>query len=340
MLLNIDIAHQNDALTTRAEYRRSISIRDTVAIEIAELTDGDAPVAVSWADREGNMHHTRWYGGRHYRPYSGPIGPDDVVAALAELTATPGSIPDLTEGYFNPPVGNTYAFGDRRIVEYNAEARNLAVASAMEFGDDCIIVDGRVYLACGTPRFLLGYLRPEVSTEIPPVGSRVAGRKRKHDAKKDQWFHSHRYPLDDEAGARTALAVLFDIHGIREYVFPDVTIHIAESLHANDDYPRLREAAEFLMDNISYHRKFSRMPPPFLRAIAEVSEAAWEADGEPADSERLANALEAAAGDIAAVDPEGLAFLPQIVWRIREAARRHFDSEIGFEFTGAKRFVP
>jgi hypothetical protein len=328
MLLNVEIAHSNHALTARAEVPRYISLRDTVTLEIAEVAGADAPIAVSWVNAKGETGHTRWYGGRHFSPYSGPLDNDAALDALIGLATAPAELEGLTDGYFNAPAGNTFTVGDKRLVEFDQEARNAALACAKDFGEDCIIVDGAIYLACGTPRFVLGYLSVEVSTEVVPGHRRVGGHRRPHDAKNPQWFYSNRYGLEDEAGASGALAALYDIHGIRQYVFPTVEVAIPESIHTDDDYPRLREAAVFLIDNLSFRNRFSKMHPAFLRAVADVSEAAWEENGAPADPERLAHALDAAGRIIATQDPDGCVYPPQIIWRVEEASRRYFEGEI------------
>lgn len=83
---------------TGAGRHQKARVHEVVEIEMAEATETDAPVAVSWndtpdriqadhwgADPVGGEAHTRWHGGAHWRPLlvtelDGSVGGSPVLA--------------------------------------------------------------------------------------------------------------------------------------------------------------------------------------------------------------------------------------------------------------------
>lgn len=323
MQLDLEIAYWARGRTKRSDHPKNLSLKENVSLQISEVADHDAPIAVTWEDCDG-PGHTRWYGGRHYSPYKGPHSPETL---LRTLTMTPCDIEDITVGYFEFPTRASLLAGDASIVEIDEGARRSALQSAKEWEDDCLIVDGRIYMACATPQYAVNYVNVKVSTKHVRQGHRAVSNKRPHEAGTVNWFYGDRHDLTEPDGVTATLGA---IYGYRAFSVPDVQISIPESLQTTNNYARLREAAVFLMDNLQY-QKISDAHPAVLRGLATISEAMWGQNPLDGDPDLLAEALDTARRDIAAVDTDGRIYLPQIMWRVAEAVRRHFDSDISFD---------
>ena len=335
MRFTFDIAHSNSVMTKYAQYPRTVSIKQTLSVDLPEVSGDEAPIAVTWQSRHG-PRHTRWHSCRHYRMVSVQTHGSDVGRILSAVSE--GFPPDgVTKGYMDFPHDNSYEIDDRRIVQMDQEASAAALRGVRDWEDDCLVIDGELHLACSVPRLLLAHTGISISTDKMFPERRLGGMLRPHEASASNWFENERFDLGDEQAAMRAAGVWF---GGGADILPHFEIILPQSLPVSPSGPRLVEAALAFMDTLDDYNKTRSTHPSLLRTAADLADLIWDREPQEIDEDGLGEALETALTTIARADPEGRLYTRAFVSRVEEAVRRHFDSEIGIEPSPAGRAFP
>ncbi|MCZ7861854.1 hypothetical protein O9X98_10745 [Agrobacterium salinitolerans] len=164
---------------TGAGRHQKARVHEVVEIKIAEATETDAPVAVSWNDAPdrvqadiwgyypvGGEAHTRWFDGAHWRP----------LLANEVLKGSDGSSPDLTidavlglaasKNPYHPFLGNWYPHSPavpKKLPEGEAEdrfgtltstQRGAVIKMAKEKFQHLLLVGDTVYVKCPEPKIV------------------------------------------------------------------------------------------------------------------------------------------------------------------------------------------
>lgn len=342
MILTFDLSHNNNGLTKTALYPRSLSIIETVTYDIKEISGWEAPVAVEWEAIPGNWlaihgdepRATRWFAGRHFRECAVPeVGSDS--AALFELVRSGcGNIQGLTRGYMDASDFGAIRLGDRRIKELDEAARTTALASAAQWAEDCIVIDGRVFLACGTPRLLISQTGAEITTKHAARTTRRGPARRPHEADPRHCFENHHFDLKDAQVATEAGALWY---GEQAGVHAAFDIHIPESLPTSPTWPRLREAAAAIMSKID-EQGIAKTDPAVLRSLTPIAEIMWRDDED--DMDNLADSIQEICATARAADRSGREFTKTFLAIMESSVSRHYDAEISLDLLETRNPTP
>lgn len=333
MQVTFELAHRNGAAKTRAAIgTRAMILSEPVTLEIAEATERDAPVAVSWTDREGGAVHTRWYDGRHFRPVETEYDAADLLGFLPPVNHPSEYYPvkGFTRGFLAPTNLSTVNISDRKLEHYDQAARQRGLANASEWARNCLIVDGKMYMACAEPRYTVASWGIEVETNWPAGQGELSNEHRPNTINYSEWFHTERFPLDRREEA-TATARTWSGRDVR-ILSDDVTIHIPFSIGADQGKEVLREAAQFMMNALDRNH-FDQIPPVILRGVLPITDLIWQRDWDDVDYDLLAEAVDAARSAARRGDPTMDIYRPDDRQRLDEALRRWFDSEITLDVT-------
>jgi hypothetical protein len=129
---------------------------EVVRVNIMEITDTEAPVAVEW-----QYGKTRWFDGNHYkfiaRVFDGEQDPNLRSSALSRYINGDGS---RSYSYTRPYADTRILSSDRKFsprrypaVEDSVHRLN-ALEKAVAFSNDCILVGDDLLMRCGEPRLI------------------------------------------------------------------------------------------------------------------------------------------------------------------------------------------
>jgi hypothetical protein len=334
MQVTFELAHNNSAAKTRSSIGpRYLKLSEPVTLEIAEVTDMEAPIAVTWNTHDGPAH-TRWYDDRHYRAV--PRG-DDAAALLARLPSVDDRRPyhpddGFTRGFLTYSEGNEYRLTDPRLEHYDQALRQRALVNAAEWARNCLVVDGKMYMACAEPRYTVSSWGMDVETNWPADPGTLSNDNRPNTISGGSWFHTERFCLDNAEDAVSMAKAWFN----KDMIEPaDVVVHIPPSIGADHSRAILREAAQFMLDSLNKHQ-VDTIPPTILRGVLPISELLWQRDWADIDYDLLAEAVDAARSAVLRGDPAMDIYRREDRQRLDEALRRWFDSEIALDVTHRK----
>ncbi|MCV9964530.1 hypothetical protein OIU34_21810 [Pararhizobium sp. BT-229] len=331
MQVTFNLAHRNSVKTASAMGSRDLSLMETVTLEIAEARAEDAPVAVTWLDRDGNTQFTRWYNGRHFKLADTQHGSNAGLLLALLPPHGPHPLKGFTGGFLHYPDQSTLPIDHRRIENFDEARRQMALDTAQEWADSCLIVGGKMYVACAEPHYRVHHRGLNVETDF---GARDKGDfwdYRPNTVEQDDWFHTERFSLlrRDEAAA---LAETWHNVSATDDAPAAPEIQVASSIGQIDDRPLLHEAAGYLMRAISRFNLDS-LPPVILRGILPVSELLWGKDLNDVDPDLLAEAIDTCRTAIQLGDPEMNICRRYDRQCLDEALRRWFDTEISLDVT-------
>jgi hypothetical protein len=317
----------NHVRTTHSQTTRPVRLKETVTLNIREVTAADAPLAVIWQDDEREFH-TRWHEDRHYRKVEAPGYASNAVELLDTLAGEGRRVIEgFTFGFVDVPDRQTYDIGHRLLVDYDAEARAKARDDAEEWASRCLSIDGEMYMACAEPRFVLKPWSVAVCTNFMESSSMGTHWRRPNEEEYSPWFETERYPLSCGETALDKLAEWYHTDRTR-IALPDVSVVIPESLGRDDPRKRLLEAADCVIRRLDGVRGFSSTPPEVLKAVIPLSEMLWKRDRESIDPDALVEVIDLLISNIQRFDMANLEFKSSDLSRMREAVRRFLDSEI------------
>ncbi|MCS4088855.1 hypothetical protein [Rhizobium sp. BK176] len=326
MQITFELAHRNSAVKTRSSMgERYLTLSEPVTLDIAEVADMEAPIAVTWNTHEGPAH-TRWYDGRHFRAVRRGDNAAELLAGLPPVDGRRPYRPDegFTRGFLTYSEGNEYRLTDPRLEHYDQASRRRALANAAEWARNCLVVDGKMYMACAEPRYNVSSWGMDVETNWPADPGTLSNDHRPNTINHSPWFHTERFCLDDVDEALSMAKTWFD----RDMIEPaDVVVHIPSSIGTDHSRAILREAAQFMLDALNKH-PLDTIPPAILRGILPVSELLWQRDWTDVDYDLLAEAVDAARSAAQRGDPAMDIYGRDDRQRLDEALRRWFDSEI------------
>jgi hypothetical protein len=283
---------------------------EEVGVEFRELTDGEAPLAVESADAM-----TRWFNGRHFRRYtlnSGIAGQPqgerdaDVIVDYLQTYPRPYARGYMQEGLptDRQPSHGTLLNGyldidaktsDRKFSEkryplwVDDPKRQIAIAGAQRFADDCIVVDKQFWVACAEPKLFLDERRVFVDTRhrIAPLV--------KQDRNKIVEFNMNDVPLDGQLLYCTfgltevdELRELASMIGFKSEI-PDFTIHLPSSLLWDRRDAHLLDAGRLLL--AQWEGRIEDIPPEVGHALFKVSACLWNRSNEQVNRDELWDAL-------------------------------------------------
>jgi hypothetical protein len=326
MQVTFELAHRNNAAKTRSAIgARYLTLSEPVTLEITEVSEVDAPIAVTWNTHEGPAH-TRWYDGRHFR--AAPRG-DDAAELLARLPSVDERRPyrpekGFTSGFLVHSDGSELRVDDRKLEHYDQAARQQALVIAAEWARNCLVVDGKMYMACAEPRYTASSWGLDVETNWSAAPGTVTNDHRPNTINHGEWFHTERFCLNDVEEAVAVEKSWFN----KDVAEPeDVVVHIPSSIGADHSRAILREAAQFMLNALNKH-PFDTIPPIILRGILPIADLLWQRDWDDVDHDLLAEAVDAARSAAQRGDPSGDIYEPDDRRKLDEALRRWFDSEI------------
>ncbi|MBY3158350.1 hypothetical protein HFO56_39310 [Rhizobium laguerreae] len=280
---------------------------EKVEVEFREPTREDAPIAVESADAT-----TRWFEGRHYRAYTlfASRGLDfrnvtdaQTIVDFLEKQPDPHAQGYTTNGYpdaRNPQDGylaNGYfttreeskdkKFSEKRYPELVDEPNRISeVEGAKRFANDCLIVDGKFWVACAEPKLVLGEHRVYVDT--------------KHRRFKEDWHNNMNettvgiglvatsYRID-EADELKAAALSKGV----EIAIPDVAIHVPQAIRWSRRDDNVIMAAKLLLQAWSA-KDIKDVHPDIGQALVNVNRVLWKTGDADLDIDALGDQLAAA----------------------------------------------
>jgi hypothetical protein len=340
MKLTFDFAHRNTVKTRSSIAGRPLSLSETVTLEIAEATTMDAPVAVSW---DNGSQFTRWHDGRHFKAVEGESDASTLLSRLPPHSTEP--VRGFTAGFMLYPTTDTLHIDDPKIEHFDERTRQRRLANVREWANSCLVVDGRMYMACAEPHYRVYPWGLIVATEWGAEDNPGFYEHRPNTIGKGDhlnsgsWFHTERFNLGRGEEA-VAMAKLW--HG-KTVINPDsagmVDILIPTSIGAPDDRPVLYEAADQLLNSLN-HIEFRLIPPILLRGVQPMSELLWGREAREVNPDHLAETLDTARSALRIGDPEMRIVREPHVQRLDEALRRWFDAEISFDVSPTKGLNP
>lgn len=178
-------------------------------------------------------------------------------------------------------------FSEKRYPELVSEPNRLQqVEGARRFANDCLIVDGKFWVACAEPKLVLGEHRVYVDT--------------KHRCFKKDWDNNMNkttvgiglvaasYRLD-EADELKAAALA---NGV-QVVVPNVAIHVPESIRWSRRNDNVITAAKLLLEAWS-EKDIKDVHPDIGQVLVNVNRVLWKTADEDLDIDTLADQLSAA----------------------------------------------
>lgn len=275
---------------------------ETVEVDIREPTRDDAPLAVESSDGR-----TRWFEGRHFRQYTlfsyyygHPDGETDAAAILdylqnadhpSALGYTTNGYPDatnprdgdLTHGWFSSrPESKDRKFSTKRYPDIVDDPERVKqVSGAHTFAHNCIIVDGKLWVACAEPKLVVGErvyvdfrhrllsgLHGNDMNEVRPTIGLLA--------------RSYRL---DEAEVAFEAALASGGNG----ALPELAVHIPDSIQWDRQRDNLVAAAKLLLGE--WAEPLLEIHPNIGTSLFEIGRVLWKKEDHDIDVETLADAM-------------------------------------------------
>lgn len=329
MQVTFNLAHRNSVKTAAAMGSRDLSLMEPVTLEIAEARDGDAPVAVTWTDRDGSAQFTRWHKGRHFKLADTEHGSDAATLLGLLPPQGPHALRGFTEGFMRYPDQDTLPINHRRIESFDEARRQKALENAQEWADSCLIVNGNLYVACAEPHYCVNHQGLSVEADFGTHDKGDFWDYRPNTVQSGNWFHTERFSILRRDEAAAMAAAWFDvIVDEGEPAPPDILV--ASSVGQIDGRPLLHEATDYLMRAIG-RVDFRSLPPVILKGVLPISELLWGRDIDDVDHDLLAEAIDACRTALQLGDPEMKICARYDRQCLDEALRRWFDTEISLD---------
>jgi hypothetical protein len=308
---------------------RDLDLMETVSLEIDEATEEDAPVAVTWTDREGNAQFTRWYNGRHFKLADTDYGAN--AEALIELLPPHGELPisGFTEGFMHYPDQTTLTTTHSRVESFNETRRQKALENAKEWADSCLIVDDEMYLACAEPHYRVYLNGLDIETNFGAHSKGEFWEHRPNTIGRGNWFHVERFDLLSRHEAVAMADAWYNVV-VDDNAPASPNILLAASVGHCDGRPLLHEATDYLLKAIG-NADFLTLPPAIIKGVLPIKELLWNRDINDIDHDMLAEAVEAGRIAIHLADQDMKICAKYDRQWLDEAMRRLFNAEISLD---------
>jgi hypothetical protein len=288
---------------------------EPVEVDLRELTDDEAPLAIESADAT-----TRWFEGRHFRRYTlntsvqgEPHGERraEVIVAYLQDHARPYArgymregLPDdvgpvegtLLGGYYDTnPMSADRKFSEKRHPTWIADPkRSAAVEGARRFANDCIVVDGQFWVACAEPKLVLDRRRVFVDTRHR--GAILT------KSEKNQFRETNMNDVSLNYSLVYMTFGLLEADDLRSLAaewrmateIPDVTIHLPGSLSWDRRDTHLIYVGQLLL--AQWEGRLEVIPPDIGQALFKIHGCFWGKAIEQVDRDDLYDALVQAVG--------------------------------------------
>lgn len=239
MIVEMKFAYEAEYVPPRGRTPRTVTVIDTVPLNVRELSPGQFPVAARFATasqmmRWNQVDEIRWDGRSHYRPYAEEWAdrrfyvPADKFLELVDRheTCHPfAEVQKLPDPKYplHPIMTQRQVAEGGRVVSDNRRER---VAAMVKKGGEVVLCGDKMFEACGEPAWYVpstGFIRAEpVLATAKTVAERNAGLARAD--RLDEYAERFlRNPVRTE--------------GVLEVVMPG-------TLRLSVEAPRLRQAAE------------------------------------------------------------------------------------------------
>lgn len=263
--------------------------RDPVTVEIQEVGEADAPVAMRWNSSFEGPLETRWYDGSHWFAFDRPrysvhearFSASDIV----HMTMDPRDhmMAYVYSGYFRNG-DQSYPYLDRnKFVEFDDAGRQRTHDDVREWASDALVVGNTFYTRCPEPRYCAGSGGPEVIVERAIAG----GAARRFDVTPSKFRSGFIYRADRFEQAIAASRYAWPSgkgHGER------IDVLIDDSVTVEDD----REALlDICMDTLrdTSDQDVRTLPPPMIAALSPLAACFWQKKQEEVDAEEAYHAL-------------------------------------------------
>lgn len=312
--------------------------RDPVTVEVKEVSDNDAPVAMRWTSRFDGPLETRWYDGSHWFAFDGvPHSVDErtfSASDIARMTMDPRDrrMAYVYSGYFRK--GDTsFPYIDRqKFVQFDDNGRQRVHETVREWASDALVVGDTFYTRCPEPRYRACSHGPEVIIERAIAG----GEARRFDRVSTLFSSGLVFRADRFEQATTASR---DAWPSESGDGERIEVLIDDSLTVEDDRDAL---LDICMDTLreSAKQEVMRLPPPVIGALSPIATCFWQKQREEVDGEEVYHALVGFVDAVVATNYDLRSLSPAADYAIRTVLSRWDDRPITLSATPDFRNAP
>lgn len=230
MKLEVRISYEALCKSHRATAPYKGQFYEIVELDIVETTATDAPVAT---EKLPWQQQTRWFANRHFLPRydeERQQGKQGLTTEEALEIIQDGTLYALNYGYKCFERNQRPSLFDAsRYLEFDFEARDLALSEAKLCFDRMLLIDGELWVECAEPYLIVEDYGSEVCHDTPGVGS----SSRPNHRALDFLFHAKVLRADDPAAASS------------------IRVLIPESIALQPERETIIDAARFLLEDYS-----------------------------------------------------------------------------------------